>query len=169
LKLCGIDLAVKRPSTIGVLNGNTIEVYEGNEDLILQLCATSEIVAIDSPLSYSKGFRDVDKQMIKRGYRVLPPSWMESLVVKAIKLSRMLKGKVIETHPTSSLKNIGLDWRRYNVKKDIIDAVVAALVSLSYMKGEAMEIRGSDGVIYLLPKKKIEIFKLSENVFTFLE
>jgi hypothetical protein len=81
----------------------------------------------------------------------------------------MLKGKVIETHPTSSLKNIGLDWRRYNVKKDIIDAVVAALVSLSYMKGEAMEIRGSDGVIYLLPKKKIEISKLSENVFTFLE
>lgn len=169
MKFCGIDLAVKRPSTFGVLKGNTIEVYEGDEDLILQLCATSEIVAIDSPLSYSKGFRDVDKQMIKRGYRVLPPSWMESLVAKAIKLSNLLRGTVIETHPTSSLKNIGLDWRRYNVKKDVIDAVVATLVSLFYAKGETMEIRGLDGAIYLLPKKKIEIFKLSKNIFTFLE
>ena len=169
MKFCGIDLAVKRPSAVGVLKDRLIEVYELDDEGIIKTCWDAEVIAIDSPLSHSKGFRDVDRNMIKMGYRVLPPSWMKSLVDKAIFLSSSLKGKVIETHPTSSLKNIGLDWRKFNVKKDVVDAIVSALVAKFYVEGNAMEIRGIDGVIYLLPKKRIEIIKLANNLFTYLE
>ncbi|BCU69158.1 DUF429 domain-containing protein [Stygiolobus caldivivus] len=169
MKLCGIDLAVKRPSTVGVLLGDKIEVFEAGDEGIVKLCEDAEVVSIDSPLSHSKGFRDVDKQMIRNGYRVLPPSWMKGLVDKALALSSTLRGTVIETHPTSSLKNIGLDWRKFGVKKDLIDAVVCSLVSLFYKRGEAMEIKGSDGAIYLLPKKRIEVIRITDSVYTFLE
>ena len=167
LKFCGIDLAVKRPSAVGLFLDSIIRVKEVLKDEeIIEYCKDSEVVAIDSPLSHSKGFRDVDKEMIKRGYKVLPPSWMRSLVDRAIRLSLSFK-KVIETHPTSSMKNVGLDWRKLSNKKDIIDAVVCSLVAYFYHSGNIMVVRASDGEIFLLPKGRLEIYKIDELTFQF--
>lgn len=165
MKFCGIDLAVKRPSAVGVLENDVVCVKELMKDEeIYEECKDSVVVSIDSPLSHSKGYREVDKEMIRRGYRVLPPSWMISLVDRAIRLSSLFK-TVIETHPTSSLKNLGIDWRKYSNKKDIIDAVVCALVSYYFYLGKAVEISANDGKIYILPPMKLKIIKINENCF----
>lgn len=149
---CGIDLAVKRKTTIGVLNNYEIRIYEvSTNEEIIQLCSKANITAIDSPLSHSKGFRNVDKEMIRRGFRVLPPSFISKLVERAIELSRSLKN-VIETHPTSTLKNLGINWRRLHEVKDYVDAAACAMVALGYEIGYVEEIKANDGVIYLLSK-----------------
>lgn len=126
------------------------------DDEIVNYCKESKIIAIDSPLTFTKGFRNVDKEMKRRGYRVLPPSFMESLVKRAIKLSdiisKVTSSKIIETHPTSSMKKLGIDWKTFTNVKDEIDAVICALVAYSYDLGLAEKISANDGEIYLLPK-----------------
>ncbi len=149
---CGIDLAVKRKTAIGVLREKEIKIIEATTDeKIIEICKHANIVAIDSPLSHSKGFRKVDKEMIKRGFKVLPPSFMVSLVDRAIRLSKELK--VIETHPTSSLKNIGLNWKDLHDIKDYVDAAICAITAMEYDNSNVEEISADDGTIYLLPKK----------------
>ncbi|BFH72432.1 hypothetical protein SJAV_03760 [Sulfurisphaera javensis] len=166
MKFCGIDLAVKRPSAVGILEGDIVCVKELiSNDEIYEECKNSLVVSIDSPLTYSNGFRNVDREMIRRGYKVLPPSWMKSLVERAITLKNMFKTTVIETHPTSSMKNISLNWKSLANKKDIVDAVLCSLVSLYYYIGKAEEISSIDGKIYILPKEKISITKIGNNCF----
>ena len=149
---CGIDLAVKRKTAIGVLEKYEIQIVEvyTNEEII-NLCSKAKVVAIDSPLSHSNGFRNVDKAMIRNGYKVLPPSFMKKLVDRAIELSKQL-GNVIETHPTSSMKNINMNWKEFHVIKDYVDAAICAAVAMAYDNGCAMEIEANDGKIYLLKK-----------------
>ncbi|MEM0373567.1 MAG: DUF429 domain-containing protein [Sulfolobaceae archaeon] len=132
-----------------------------NEDGIIsvkKLMSDEEIInecrnalsAIDSPLLLSNGFRKVDIEMIRKGYRVLPPSFMKSLVERAIRISREIK--VIETHPTSSAKNLGLNWREFTNIKDEFDAVLCVLAAFSYHIGIAQKVEAEDGEIYLVPK-----------------
>ena len=147
---------------------NLIEVkFLSTDDEIINYCKDARIVAIDSPLSMSKGFREVDKKMIREGYRVLPPSFMKSLVERAIRLSRVLSN-VIETHPTSSMKNMGINWRDYTTKKDEIDAVICALTAYAYDNNLTYKISGIDGTIYLLPKGFPKPVKLDEGYYTLI-
>lgn len=156
---CGIDLAVRRRTAVAKLSakelGETIIEHSlvTTDEEIVDYCKGSMVVAIDSPLSLTKGFRNVDKEMIRKGYRVLPPSFMESLVKRAMELISYFKESVvIETHPTSSIKKLGIDWKNFTNIKDEIDAVICALTAYCYYLGIAERISSNDGVIYLLPK-----------------
>lgn len=167
MKFCGIDLAVKRPSAVGVLEGDIVCVKElmTNEE-IYEECKDALVISIDSPLSHSSGYREVDKLMKRRGYKVLPPSWMKSLVDKAISLQKTFSNAtVIETHPTSSMKNVNINWKEIDNSKDVVDAIMCALVSLHYHEGKAVEISANDGKIFLLPKGRLEIEKLGNKCF----
>jgi len=167
LKFCGIDLAVKRPSAVGVFEGEIVCVKEliTNEE-IYEECKDALVISIDSPLSHSSGYREVDKLMKRSGYKVLPPSWMKSLVDKAISLQKTFSNAtVIETHPTSSMKNVNIDWKEIDKSKDVVDAIMCALVSLYYYERKAVEISANDGKIFLLPKGSLEIEKLGNKCF----
>lgn len=119
-----------------------------NDDEIIDVCKKATVTGIDAPLSMSKGFRAVDKQMIRMGFRVLPPSWMKTLTLRAISLCSHIP-MCIETHPTSSAKNMGL---KIEVRpKDHLDAVLAALAAFAFNKDESLEVMGEDGSIYLVP------------------
>lgn len=168
MKFCGIDLAVKRPSAVGIMEGDTVCVVELDSDEdIYKSCNDAVVIAIDSPLSHSNGYREVDKMMKKKGFRVLPPSWMRSLVERALKLQNSFSQKsiIIETHPTSSMKNLGINWRDIDRKKDIVDALFCALVSFYYYRGIAERISAKDGEIYIMPKDKLNIERVNDNCF----
>lgn len=167
MKFCGIDLAVKRPSAVGILEGNVVCVKElMSDEEIYEECKDALVISIDSPLSHSSGYREVDKLMKRMGYKVLPPSWMKSLVDRAISLQKMFSNAiVIETHPTSSMKNVNVNWREIDESKDVVDAIMCALVSLYYYKGKALEISANDGKIYLLPKENIKIERTNDKCF----
>lgn len=164
---CGIDLAVRRKSAVAKIEDNKRDEviihtnFLNTNEEIVQYCKGSKVIAIDSPLSLSQGYRNVDKEMIRKGYRVLPPSFMKSLVLRALALiSYFPNSKVIETHPTSSLKKLGINWRTFSNVKDEVDAVVCVLVAYSYDLGIAEKISSNDGEIYLLPKN-IKLEKMS--------
>ncbi|AAK42715.1 DUF429 domain-containing protein [Saccharolobus solfataricus] len=150
---CGIDLAVRRKTAVAILIDNEIKIIElvTNEEII-ESCKVAKITAIDSPLSYHNGFRNVDKEMIKRKLRVLPPSFMKTLVQRAIQLKEKLYN-VIETHPTSSMKIVGLNWKDLHEIKDYVDAALCAMAAMAYDLGYAEEIRADDGIIYLVSKR----------------
>jgi Uncharacterized conserved protein len=122
---------------------------------------------VDAPLSLAEGFREVDREMLRHGFRVLPPGWrgMRVLVKRAVKLSQLLAGlgvTVIETHPRSALaasgctaemllKMHGVEPGR-GLTKDELDAVISAIVARYYAEGARAEVRGPDGCIHLLPR-----------------
>lgn len=163
---CGIDLAVKRKTAVGLLIENKIKVYfVSTDDEILELCSKAKITAIDSPLSYSKGFRQIDREMLKLGLKVLPPSFMPSLVERGIKLSKKLNS--IETHPTSSMKLMKINWKDYTSIKDEFDAVLCVITAYLYDNGEAKAIKAKDGEIYLIDKKMKIVKENSDYIFYF--
>ncbi len=170
----GIDLAGKKknPTGFSVLEDRKINFGILKEDEeIIEKCKTKkpEIIAIDSPLNFSKenGFRDCDLELIERGYRVLPPDFggMKSLTERGIKLAeelRELDFEVLEIHPlTSGLilfdtksrdKWISiLSERGWEVETDAneheIDSVVAGLTGYLYLRGETKRIGGEEGII----------------------
>jgi predicted nuclease with RNAse H fold len=166
---CGIDLAVSRPTHIALMYNKKILVYEVNTDFeIIEKCE-GLITAIDSPLSFGrKSYRKVDLKMIKLGYKVLPPTWMKNLVIRAINLSKYLK--LLETHPTSSAKNLKLSWKEFSNKKDVFDAVLCVLVPFAIELGYYVEISDDDGVIYLISQDfPYKVIRLSENSFLVIE
>jgi Uncharacterized conserved protein len=160
--MCGIDLAVVRPTSVGVIDGDLIHIFDvWTDEEIVELCGSGG--AIDSPLSHSKGFREVDRKLIRAGYRVLPPSWMKSLVERAIRLS--LKIPLVETHPTSSEKNLGLSVKG---NKDHLDAAICALTYKFYLEGKTQHFSAADGEVHLIPKGiKLELNEIENNLFEF--
>ncbi len=158
----GVDLAARRPSAyaIGYADGKVVLLgfaWNHQLPLILRNC---RVVAIDAPLSHAEGYRQVDLEMKKRGYQVLPPGWrgMRMLVDEAIKLSASLQAagvEVIETHPRSAEKSYKKDPLEDLVAarvkdKDLRDALICLAVAASYVKGSTLRISASDGTIYLL-------------------
>ncbi len=173
----GLDLAgsPKRPSGLVILDtlSNTI-LYAGivydTEKIVNTITAyTPTVIAIDSPLSHSqRGYRLVDIELKRRGYRVLPPSWrgMKMLVDRALVIMKRLVEKniaVIETHPRSALKSsrcetiwdllvsTGIKGLPQYLPKDVADAAISAVVAKFYVEGRAVYISASDGIVYLLP------------------
>ncbi|WFO75229.1 DUF429 domain-containing protein [Desulfurococcaceae archaeon MEX13E-LK6-19] len=181
--LCGLDLAgtPRRSSGIAVISiqydkAKLLEVttlYTDDEILDYILSLNPTVVAIDSPLSLppkGKWFRDVDIEMKKRGYPVLPPRWksMEMLTLRAIEIKDKLENhgiRVIETHPKSALRSsncrnvlealeaAGVEYHiTKKLSRDEEDAVIASLVALFYQRGRAVVVKSIDGEIHLLPK-----------------
>ncbi|EHP68130.1 hypothetical protein MetMK1DRAFT_00025530 [Metallosphaera yellowstonensis MK1] len=146
---CGIDLAVKRPTAVAVLEHDKIEVTFVKEDEeIIFLCKNARLVAIDAPLSWGKGYREVDKLLIRSGFRVFPPSFISTLTERALRLAPKLRA--IETHPSSSLRLLGWDWRRISKIKDEADAVICSMTAHFHLRGQTRSFRADDGEIVLL-------------------
>ena len=135
----------------------------------------TKVVAIDAPLSHAKGYRKVDLKMKKLGFKVLPPGWrsMKLLVDRAIKLKNILEDRgvrVIETHPLSALRSSGysnveqliselgvtIDIKNKHLLeiKDVVDAIIAAIVAKLYLESKTLKVSDVDGTIHLIPRIK---------------
>ncbi len=175
VKVAGLDLRARqdKPSGMAFFQGKRLifisKAYGDEEILSLLEKYKPKIVAIDSPLSHSRGFRRVDKKMIRMGYKVLPPGWpaMRRLVSRALRLREILGRRgivVIETHPRSSLLSSGCSIGELMVRegleqslirdlsKDEIDALIAALTAYHYVIGNYVSVKDVDGEIILLPR-----------------
>lgn len=90
----GIDLAglSKNPTGIAQLKDKTVKtslVYTDSEILEYITIHSPTLIAVDAPLSLpAKGdaFRKADREMVKKGYRVFPPTFpaMKTLTLRAI-------------------------------------------------------------------------------------
>jgi predicted nuclease with RNAse H fold len=132
LNLVGIDLAATtlNPTGWAALKGKVITVCQlfSDEEIVNKtLECTPSLIAIDAPLSFpiNKGLtRKTDREMQKRGYRVLPPRFrtMEKLTMRATKLAQKirLKGRsIIEVHPTSTRKALKMPTKEWPVIQEI--------------------------------------------------
>jgi predicted nuclease with RNAse H fold len=182
----GIDLAAssKNPTGWATLKNKTVKthlLHTNNEIIENTLQNHPQLVAIDAPLSLPKKgefFRKTDKEMIRKGYRVLPPNFrtMKKLTSRAIRLNKIIEEKTyktIEVHPTSTRKALQIppkEWKTIQeilktlgLKGDIetrplatheIDAVTAALTAVLHLQGQT-ELIGDDKEGYIiLPKKR---------------
>ncbi len=174
--VAGIDPSgsPRRPSGVAVIiDGRFVyigTVFTDREIIDPILGYGARIAAIDSPLSHAPGYRRVDIAMKRAGYPVLPPGWrgMRMLVERSLRLADALRRHgvvVIETHPRSALRSSGCSDpgeaaeamgieapRLTGLRRDAVDAVVAALVAYAYASGQARVISDADGEIYLLPR-----------------
>ena len=181
----GIDLAglSTNPTGWALLKEKTVKtalLYTDEEILENTVKNKPVLIAIDAPLSLPKKdmlFRKVDREMIRKGYRVLPPNLpaMKKLALRAIKLNKLIAEKnykTIEVHPTSTRKALQMppkDWRAIQetlitrgLKGEIetrplatheIDAATAALTAKLYLKNQTEQISdGKDCII--VPSKR---------------
>lgn len=182
--IIGIDLAgsPKNPTGWALWKNKAIKanlVYTDKEILEGVLSHNPSIIAIDAPLRLPKKgiLRKADKEMIKRGYRVFPPSLsaMEKLTLRTIKINTLIleKGyKTIEVHPTSTRKALSMplkDWEKIQtilksigIKGEIqtrplasheIDAVTAALTAYLHVKNQTEAIGDEEEGFIIIPKK----------------
>lgn len=176
-KIVGVDLAGREtnPSGFAVLSGGrlrTVLIYS-DED-IENLCVSErpDLVAIDAPLSLPKcgSLRKADTSLIKRGFRVLPPTFggMKSLTERGMRLAGELRTKgvrIIEIHPRTSGvilfgKAIRRVWVRELEKRGVrfakgtseheIDAAIAALTGALHLQGKTEGVGdASEGIIVI--------------------
>jgi hypothetical protein len=168
----GLDLTASpnRASAVTVIASGAITtgLYRTDDEILSALKGAS-IVAIDSPLSQPRHgwHRDVDRALLRMGYKVLPAAWpsMKALYRRALVISSRLSeagAKVIETHPLSALKSsrcssyadlaeaLGIAIHEKPRVKDEVDSLIAAIVAMAYDEGLVMSVRASDGEVYLL-------------------
>jgi predicted nuclease with RNAse H fold len=174
----GLDLAAKqdRCSGIAVIDSYYGEVVSAgclrtdNEIISFVSDLKPSVIAIDAPLTNKPEIREVDKLMIKLGFRVFPPSfkWMRQLSLRGYELMTKLNTPeftIIETHPKSVLKHVGL--KNFKELLDLIgvklgelqvtnkhveDALIASAVAYCYILGRVSKVSSHDGVIYLVEK-----------------
>ncbi|MCY0891039.1 MAG: DUF429 domain-containing protein [Pyrobaculum arsenaticum] len=147
--VAGIDLAVAKPTAVATLDGCSL-VYLGlasaDEEIVHAASLLDPaVVAIDAPLTLpegGRGLRDVEVELRRLGYRLLPPLMgpMRGLTERGIRLSRMFRAEVIEIHPATSLMAMGLSRgelrRRFGIgHADLLDAIAAALTAVAYAEG----------------------------------
>ncbi len=170
--LIGIDLAVRKPSSLaGYSKGSKIEIWRMTPCELLEEGLETELVVIDASLSLPKegAFRDFEREVLSRGYKLLPvkkgPMRDLAIMGSQLKLKLESKGvKVLETHPSSALKAIGMT--RYHVvsllskvgftpsppvSEDDEDALICLLVGMLYLKGGVEIFEGEEGSM-VLPK-----------------
>jgi len=183
--IVGIDLAGKpeNPTGWALWKNRTVKaslVYTDTE--ILEGIARNKpaIISIDAPLSLPKRgiLRKADKEMIRKGYRVFPPSLpaMRQLTLRAIKLNKIIVGKgykTIEVHPTSTRKALDMsskDWRKIQriltriglegehalrtLTPHEIDAITAALTAYLHIQGQTEAIGDEEEGYIIIPKKQ---------------
>ncbi len=178
-KVAGLDLAALERNCCGyaVIDLELSRLvglkclYEDEEIVASILTDNVKVVSVDSPIAREPRLRAVDRAAMKLGFRVLPPNlgYMSKLTIRGWNLYERLTSVgviVIETHPRSALKSskagsvvdlarrLGVDLGEYEsrrLRKDLRDAIVAALVSLCYVRGDCVsQIVAEDGAIYLI-------------------
>jgi len=184
----GLDLAgvSKNPTGVASLSNRKIEtklLYSDAE--IVKQCVQSHpnVVAIDAPLSFPErgGLRAADKRLIERGLRVFPPTFagMKKLTARGIKLAREMRSqglRVIEIHPrTSGVILFGTaertKWvwsiRRWGRQLKLgkseheIDATVAALTGMLWLKKKTEEIGDQKEGTIVIPRGSLEVCGLA--------
>jgi len=184
----GVDLAGNeaRPTGIAIIVDRQayLKVIYTNDELIsLTIRLNPTVIAIDAPLTRpmkGEAIRMVDKLMLNLGFRVLPPGFpgMIMLTERGIKLKKNLEEmgvKVIETHPSSAIKALGLKGRDEflnfminagfyisgQINKHTIDALTAAYTALSHLSGKCFYVKAYDGEIALpiISGKSFNYFK----------
>ena len=182
----GIDLAgsSRNPTGWALLKGKAVKtrlLYTDKEILENTVRNHPALIAIDSPLSLPKEggfFRKTDKEMIRKGYRVLPPNFpaMKKLTLRAINLNKLIEEKTykaIEVHPTSTRKALEMppkDWKAIQeilktlgLKGEIetrplatheIDAVTAALTAVLHLQSQTELIGDNKEGHITVPKKR---------------
>jgi len=182
----GIDLAgsSKNPTGWSLLKDTTVKtllLHTDNEILENTLRNQPTLIAIDAPLSLPKKgefFRKADREMIRKGYRVLPPNLaaMRKLALRAIKLNKLIEEKrykAIEVHPTSTRKALQMPSKDWKATQEIlktlglkgeletrplatheIDAITAALTAALHLKRQTEQIGDNEEGYIILPKKR---------------
>jgi len=147
--VAGVDLSVRRPSAVAVLEECEVlylALAESNDDIIATTSLMwPAVVAVDAPLSYppgGRGLRDVEKELRKLGFKLFPPLMgpMRRLTERGIEISKRFRSEVIEIHPLTSMKAMGVtreELRRHLGvgHKDLVDAFAAALTAVAYIRG----------------------------------
>ncbi len=181
----GIDLAglSKNPTGLALLKDKAVEtslIYTDKEILETITKNAPLLIAIDAPLSLPKkgeAFRRADREMIKKGYRVFPPTFpaMKTLTQRAVKLNRQIeenKYKTIEVHPTSTRKALQMplkDWKTIQetlktlgLKGELetrplatheIDAVTAALTAALHLQQQTEQVGDATACIIVAKKR----------------
>jgi predicted nuclease with RNAse H fold len=173
----------ENPSGICSLNNNEIilkTLYTDEEILDYVKRINPSIIAIDAPLSLPKGrcclekdcqcavgghFRQAERDIRPYG-RVLPLTFrgMKMLTLRGISLAKELRKdyQVIETHPRTSQKMLGFKdpsdlSRFYKLREDAteheLDAALAAVTGLLYLKDCYLELGDPDEGTIVIPKK----------------
>jgi predicted nuclease with RNAse H fold len=182
----GIDLAgsSRNPSGWALLKGNAVKtslVYTDSEILESTVRNHPVLISIDAPLSLPKKgyfFRKADREMIRKGYRLFPPTLpaMKKLALRAIRLNRLIEEKrykTIEVHPTSTRKALQMplkDWKAIQevlkmlgLKGELetpplgaheIDAVTAALTAVLHLKSQTERMGDDEKSYIIVPKKR---------------
>ena len=182
----GIDLSAssKNPTGWAILKNQNVRTnlfYTDNEILEKTVQNHPALIAIDAPLSLPKNgefFRKTDKEIVRKGYRVLPPNFpaIKKLTLRAINLKKLIEEKTykaIEVHPTSTRKALQMPLKSWKVIQEIlktlglkgeietrpltiheIDAVTAALTAVLHLQRQTELIGdGIEGYI-VVPKKR---------------
>jgi predicted nuclease with RNAse H fold len=182
----GIDLAglSTNPTGWALLKGKTVKtclLHTDKEILENTVRNKPTLIAIDAPLSLPKKdelFRKADREMIRKGYRVLPPNLpaMKKLALRAIKLNRLIEEKrykAIEVHPTSTRKALQMpskDWKTiqeilitlglkgeletHSLTTHEIDAITAALTAVLHLKKQTEQISDDEDNYIIVPKQR---------------
>jgi uncharacterized protein len=180
LKFIGIDLAAleKNPTGTAIYDGKGFEcstLHTDGELLALAVGHRPSVIAIDAPLSLPYGrccfnddccgprkMRVCDRMMISMGYRVFPPgfSYMKQLTLRGIALKKELEArgfKVIEAHPRTSMRILGIESFEEAKSEHESDACAAALTAWLYEKGKCIDLTGPDGTT-VIPARDPEAF-----------
>lgn len=183
--IIGIDLAGKpeNPTGWAVWENKKVKtklIYTDEEIIEGITRSKPAIIAVDAPFTLPKSgiFRKADREMIRRGYRVFPPSLpgMKKLTTRAMKLNKLIAKsgyKTIEVHPTSTRKALSMpskDWGKVQtilkgigLEGDIkgrvltsheIDAVTAALTAYLHMRSQTEALGDEEEGYIIVPKKQ---------------
>ncbi len=183
MKVMGIDLSASERRDSGVclmdnLSVRTFRVRRDDEIIALAKKFRPKLVAVDAPLSLplsSKGLRQCDRELLKRGVRVFPVNFgaMKQLTERGMRLKVLLEAegfKVIEVFPGGAQDVLGLPRKQSNLAglreglmqlglkginpdttHDEIDAVTAAYVGWLYLNGLAELISDGQGGGIVMP------------------
>jgi len=179
MKVIGLDLSSNEDKFSGlcVLN-ESLEVktllLKSNKEIISYIKDLKpQLVAIDAPLSLpkSKGFRRCDKEVLKLGIKLFPPLFIKSLTLRGIEIKKSLENlgfEVIEVYPGAfrGLLNLpkrkeiikdtlikwGIKGIRIKVNLDELDAIIAALIGLMYLRKEAIILGDKEEGYIVIPK-----------------
>ncbi len=162
MRVAGIDLAgkEKNPTGVCVLNDEPqFFTFYKNEEIVEGVTkAFPTIVAIDAPLMEGEiRIRGADKKLKK--YGAMPPTLnsMRELCVRGKTLAQRIPFPIIEVFPTASAKILGFYRKDYKKMASLLhvkvqnehelDAYIAALTGLLYLKGKAVEIGKNEKVV----------------------
>lgn len=183
LTIIGLDLAGKQENPTGLAlwknkKVKTFTVYS-NGEILRQIGENKpESVAIDAPLKSPKEgiFRKADMEMIKRGFRVLPPGLpaMRMLTIRAIELNKLITEmgiKTIEVHPSSTRRALNMPLKNWSEIQKVletmgivdcidhemtpheIDAIIAALTAYLHRWGLTEAVGDNEGGWIIVPKR----------------